>query len=1121
MSGLQTAFVIARRRLKANLRLTSALVLGVVVAASLLASTSIYARAMADLGLTYAVRTRLPVAPVTTVLTYDQGYPVGSEAARAQQQAVANRIQARLGWFSSAYGHYVRMPPLRIGRQGDVTPPMKLPNTWVESLDGYESHVKVVAGTLPRAAQAGAQEFEVALSAGSASAGLHVGDHFQIVDVFDDCERHPPREGSPPDPPCTPVSTVVHKVPAVVTATIAPDDPNDPFWAEGTDNYFSGRPPYDGAPPGAAIFVPSGSMNGAFGALFPNYFASQQWYAYANPVKLTRQNYKRAQAELAALNDDLLGAGLLTVSTLRSALESFNSALSYNQAPLLILLLQITGIALFYVGIVAAMTVERQQQEIALLRSRGASARQVLLVYVLEGLGLAIPATLLGPFLGAGYTRLLGYTPVFRPVTGGSAIPTYIVPSTFALAGLGALLAVIALLLPALVASRFNGVTQRRQVGRPPPSMLQQYFLDYGLLVICAVLLWELHASGSVFKAGTAGGLATDPLLLLAPALLTVSLGVLVLRLYPLVLRIAARIFAAGRGVTAVLGLWQMTRNPAQYTRLGLLLMMGIAVGAFAASYSDTTNRSYRERALYQAGVDVRGSIPPFKHVTGSGPETDALFQKLPGVAQASSAVRVGAEVAAAGTNRIQIQVLGIDPAAGRSMLWYRPGLSHDSLDTLMADLGSTEQQIGKPVPGEPVSFSLWANPVIQREGLTAWARFRDAGGHYQMYELGKLDFTGWQQMTARLNTVGTRPLFPISLVSIVLTQGVSALAGKGDPIYFDDFTVAAADGHSDLIEDFENSSSWTAAPLPGSDQDEAVASTDAHHGGARSLRYTLRPGVLTDSRGFYVTDPYVPLPGVISRDVASQTGAGVGSVVNLNFGGHIVPVKVQGIADLFPTLDPTFSPFVLLNRSHLLEWLPHMTDSTLDNVNEVWLKPQSGADHAALLRRLQTSPTQLETVLDASASQRQDHDDPLVAAGGSGILLISFIASLVMIAGAFAVSLYTAVTRRRVEFAVMKALGLGRGRIAAMLGIEYGIISLIGAATGLALGLAISRIMLSFLDVTDSGAHVQPPFVLVTNWSMIAAAFGCLAAIVLVGILVAVRTFASGGETAALRITE
>src|SRR5437588_6885905 len=106
---------------------------------------------MADLGLTYSVRSRLQVAPITSVLTYDQGYPIGSETAQQQQAAVAQRLRERLGWFSSSYGRYVRMPPLRISKPGDDTPVTMLQSAWVQSLDGIELHAHATAGTLPQA----------------------------------------------------------------------------------------------------------------------------------------------------------------------------------------------------------------------------------------------------------------------------------------------------------------------------------------------------------------------------------------------------------------------------------------------------------------------------------------------------------------------------------------------------------------------------------------------------------------------------------------------------------------------------------------------------------------------------------------------------------------------------------------------------------------------------------------------------------------------------------------------------------------------------------------------------------------------------------------------------------
>jgi len=175
-------------------------------------------------------------------------------------------------------------------------------------------------------------------------------------------------------------------------------------------------------------------------------------------------------------------------------------------------------------------------------------------------------------------------------------------------------------------------------------------------------------------------------------------------------------------------------------------------------------------------------------------------------------------------------------------------------------------------------------------------------------------------------------------------------------------------------------------------------------------------------------------------------------------------------------------------------------------------------ADRQAILRQLAGSAYRVTGIVDRAAALGLDGADPLIAAGGSGILLVSFVAALVLAAGAFLVALYTSFNRRRVEFAVMAALGIGRGRLLAMLACEYGVLAAIAAAAGVWLGLGISRVMLSFLTLTESGAKVVPPFVLVTNWRLIGVALACLAVIVIGSLLLAARAYAHDPEGTALR---
>src|SRR5579871_1880751 len=108
--------------MRANVRLLGALLLGVLIAATLLATAPIYARAMADTGIAFAVSHRLGTPPTTELTTYEQGFPLGTSDALAVQDAVGKRLQQRTGPFSKPTVRFYKTPALTLGQPGQPLP---------------------------------------------------------------------------------------------------------------------------------------------------------------------------------------------------------------------------------------------------------------------------------------------------------------------------------------------------------------------------------------------------------------------------------------------------------------------------------------------------------------------------------------------------------------------------------------------------------------------------------------------------------------------------------------------------------------------------------------------------------------------------------------------------------------------------------------------------------------------------------------------------------------------------------------------------------------------------------------------------------------------------------------
>jgi len=1096
--------------------------LGVFVAATLLAAAPIYNRAMADLGLTFTIRDQLSSQPSTQIQFTN--VPLQTAEGKSLRSAVQQRIDQRIGWFTSSQAEYIQLGRFGIAQPGAPSTTGML-QAQPQSLPGYESHVKIVSGRLPVASAAGAP-MEVAVSSEAAAvARLKPGDLFDMREGFDTCQRVLPQtDPPPPPPPCDPHATAGFSYPAKVVGIIEPLDPQDPFWVGPSSPYFDPfRLRIADIGPVIPMFADQSSILTVFGNAYPGYRAAISWNVFADPTKLNRANFQLARNDIIGLTADFQPLGGTAFSPLRDTLAKFGTSASYQQIPLTVLLLEISGIALFYVALVSAIVVERQSAEIALLRSRGASMTQIASIYAWQGLLIGVPAVLLSPFLAAAATALLGATPTFHAVTGGSLLPVTVPALSFLAAAVGVALSLLALLPPALIVARRSTATQRRAETRPGASILHRYYLDLVFAGIAGLALFELHQRGSAFEPSATGGLSSDPLLLAAPALVIAAAAALILRFYPMLLRAVARVLNAVAGASVSLGLVQVVRNSGQYTRLTLLLMMAVAVGSYGASYAATTNKSYQDRAGYETGADISATSLGGVPLPDPASQFESKLESTPGVSEASLVTRVKAGPASPGSIDQTFQLVGVDPAAIPKMLWWRSDFSSKPLSGLMATLAAPAVVPGEPVPGAPVSISMWAKGDSTLANVSLWARLRDKSGRYFSALLGEGDTGGkWQQLSAPIAPLSGGPLqAPITLVSVVMTLPSNGFVLPFAPLFVDDISVADAAGKSTVVEDFEGPLKWAAFASRSQSQDNISETSTAVHSGNGAAEFAFHPGGGADTRGFYSTPQALPIAALASDSFMTAMGLHVGDSTTLFAGtSTLVPIRITGTFSLFPTAPSSDGPVIVVNRDQLETW--NATSAFANDPDlvptDVFVSLKPGADAAAAVKALSVPALGLSRVESQAQTLDRNSRNPLIAASGSGILLISFVAVLTLVTAALLVSLMTSLSRRKTELAVVRSMGVSRGQLLRMLALEYSVVAIAGTAAGAALGVTVGRQMLSFLNVTETGAHVEPGFVLQTQWAVVAGAVGVVFAVFAIALVAATLIMASTADAQALR---
>lgn len=400
-----------------------------------------------------------------------------------------------------------------------------------------------------------------------------------------------------------------------------------------------------------------------------------------NGVPALLNNVRRVEAR----SNGLLQGVTLDASPV-SALETYGEQAHILTLLLTVFAIPILGLILYFVTLIARMIVQRGENEIAVWRSRGAARWQILSIYLLEGLAIAIPGLLVGLLMGRQLATLMTRTERFLIFQEGSAAtPASLSPAAWRYGLVGIVLCLLALLLPALSGSRHTILSfrleQSRQLQQP---FWRRYFLDLLLVMPPFYGLYLLQGQG-VFGGGDR--VFDNPLLFLAPALFCLSLSLVFIRLFPYTVIFLAWLTTRFQGIAALLTLRQLAHATAQYTGPLLLICLTLSLATFTASMAYTLDEHLADQVYYSVGADLSLAELGEPLAEESGAVGDLGFAFLPvedhlAVDGVLAATRVGDYRATANISGRQTsgRLLGIDRLDLPDVAFFRDDFAGESL---------------------------------------------------------------------------------------------------------------------------------------------------------------------------------------------------------------------------------------------------------------------------------------------------------------------------------------------------------------------------------------------------------------------------------------------------------
>ncbi len=701
-------FVVAARRLWSTRWLALAGAVGLMVVVALTLCIPLYADAVYNRIFNNEMRASSEGAkrpPYSFMFRYIGGWygPLDWSDISNEDQFMTEQAPGLLGMPRTEYARYFKTDTYQLFPASDASYVGKRnPLTWVALgfLTNFKDHINIIEGQYPQDVTSPDEPIQVLVSKSVADQlGLQVNEQYVAFDRND----------------------LKVQVPVVISGIWEARDPTESYWF------------YDPSYLKDVLVTTEATFLQNLSPKLEKEVYLAVWYMVFDGSSVRTDNVNTL---LGNINYTLTRATALQANVKLD--ESPVDALWRYQQSSRLLLIQLFAFSIpilllvfAFVTLVAGLTVNGQRNEIAVLRSRGASAVQVFNISLVGALVLAVLAFAVGTPIAQAIAQLVGQTRSFLVFSQGEPLSVAVTPSSVEIGLLSMIVAVAAMVLPVWEAAHHTIVTYKQERARSlRPPWWQRAWLDVLILIPAAYGTYLLQKQGTIAVSGvvnvTGGDPFSNPLLFLVPVLMMVALTLLLIRIFPYFLRFIAWLFGKLPGTTFLLAARQLSRSPGFYVAPMMLLILTLALATFTSSLAETLDSSLNDQVRYDVGGDMSLLEPGEDTQSGglfglassgdasnssssSSSSTDEetagprwLFApvsdhlKVDGV---EAATRVGLYSATAKVNsgQLKAQIMGIDRYDYTQIAFWRKDFGPDSLGGMMNRLASASNAILVP----------------------------------------------------------------------------------------------------------------------------------------------------------------------------------------------------------------------------------------------------------------------------------------------------------------------------------------------------------------------------------------------------------------------------------------
>ena len=273
---------------------------------------------------------------------------------------------------------------------------------------------------------------------------------------------------------------------------------------------------------------------------------------------------------------------------------------------LLVLQAPIFALLAAFIFMVSKQLMEMEDNEIAVLKSRGSKRHQILIIYLLQAAILALVGMIIGYPLAFLICQMIGSSNAFMEFVNRTALNVRITRDSIEYAALASVASVAIMLLPV---TRYTGMTivqhkvRKHSTDRKP---LWKYLLfDLALLAVSLYFHSSYTAQLPQLAEKMDKGSPLEPMMYFSSSLFILAVGLLGIHLVPLLIRLVYTIGKKLWAPSVYTAFLRVLRNTKNQSFIMIFLVLTIALGIFNTASARSINSNAEAEAVYNNGADV------------------------------------------------------------------------------------------------------------------------------------------------------------------------------------------------------------------------------------------------------------------------------------------------------------------------------------------------------------------------------------------------------------------------------------------------------------------------------------------------------------------------------------